>query len=244
MIIGKTAGSVKRLLAEALGTSPEESNPMATATLCPPRPKVVDGTYRLSLEQYDRMIEVGILNEHHPVFLLHGFLVNKMPREQPHVLATQNVYEELRRVVPEGWFNVKEDPIDLPDGPEGCASVPEPDGAIIRGSRQDYGRRRPGPDDVSLIVEVANTTLAGDRQVLACYAFAGIPRAWIVNLRERIVEVYADPTGPEAGADARYRTSSAISEGGTVPVLVEGVEVGLIAVAAILPAREAEEIRK
>jgi hypothetical protein len=83
---------------------------------------------------------------------------------------------------------------------------PEPDVAIVRGRLEDYSDRHPGPADVWLVIEVADTTLVTDRFKAQLYAEAGIPVYWIVNLLERVVEVYQDPS---SGTDPpRYESVS------------------------------------
>lgn len=69
-------------------------------------------------------------------------------------------------------------------------SEPEPDVAIVRGRLDDFSSRHPGPNDVSLVVEVADKTLVTDRFKAQLYAGAGIPVYWIVNLSERAIEVF------------------------------------------------------
>ena len=79
---------------------------------------------------------------------------------------------------------------------------PEPDVAIVRGTDDDYKHRRPGPDEVGLLVEVSEATLDRDRnEKLPADAKGRIPIYWIINLVARQVEVYTDP-GPDG-----YRSS-------------------------------------
>jgi Uma2 family endonuclease len=69
-------------------------------------------------------------------------------------------------------------------------SEPDPDVMVVRGARRNYRERHPGPGDVGLVVEVADTTLQRNRGVkLRLYAAAGIPTYWIVNQSERRIEV-------------------------------------------------------
>jgi hypothetical protein len=80
-------------------------------------------------------------------------------------------------------------PISLPP-----LSEPEPDGAIVRGSKEDYANRLPTADDLLCVIEVADASLARDRvSKLEMYARGGIERYFIVNLRDRVVECYAEP---------------------------------------------------
>jgi hypothetical protein len=102
--------------------------------------------------------------------------------------------------------------------------------AIVRGIDEDYEHRIPGPEDVSLIIEVSLTTLPRDRgEKLSAYARAGIAVSWIVNLVDRWVEVH---TGPEHES---YACRTDFKPGESVPVVIDGERFGEIAVNAILP---------
>ncbi len=85
-----------------------------------------------------------------------------------------------------------------------------------------------------MIAEISNTTLAQDRGLKRrIYARAGVACYWIVNLVERQVEVYTDPTGPDA--NPTYRQRRDYRSGEDVPVILDGVEVARIVVADLLP---------
>jgi len=130
-------------------------------------------------------------------------------------------------VLPPGWFVRSNKPVDIP--PDGA---PEPDQAVIRGSNRDYGRKkrgRPSAKDVALIVEIAQSSLLEDRAMVRIYGPGGIPVYWIVNLVDREVEVY---TEPHAGG---YATRVDYRSGQHVPVVIDGVAVGQIAVDDLLP---------
>src|SRR5439155_21803197 len=109
--------------------------------------------WRLSVEQYHEMARAGILTKDDRVELLEGWLVAKMTKHPPHVIATGLIHDALRVIVPDGWYVSKEDPVTTLD------SEPEPDLAVIRGTRRDYRDHHPGPLDVVLVVEVADTSL-------------------------------------------------------------------------------------
>ena len=87
----------------------------------------------------------------------------------------------------------------------------------------------PGAADVALVVEVADSSLAEDRKMAAIYGGAGVPVYWIVNLVDRQVEVYTDP------GIGGYATRTDFRPGQQVPVVIDGREVGQIAVDDILP---------
>jgi Uma2 family endonuclease len=187
-----------------------------------------DFIWRLSVEQYHEMIRAAILTADDPVELLDGWLTYKMPKNPPHRIATRCAQKALEAVVPGGWYVDSQEPITLID------SEPEPDVMVVRGETRQYRDRHPGPDDVALIVEVADATIERDRGVKKrIYARAGIPVYWIINLLESVVEVYTEPSGPTESADYGQRRDYGISE--SVPVVIEGSEVGRVAVRDLLP---------
>ena len=103
---------------------------------------------------------------------------------------------------------------------------------MVRGTRDDYLERHPEPEDVALLVEVADSSLDRDQgQKLLAYAKGAYPVYWIVNLVDRQVEVYSDPT-PDG-----YQSRVDFKPGQDFPVIIEGVEVGRIRVDDILPSQ-------
>ena len=184
--------------------------------------------WRLSVEQYHEMARAGILTRDDRVELLEGWLVARMTKHPPHVLATGLILDALRGILPAGWYVSQEGPVTTPD------SEPEPDVAVVRGTRRDYHDRHPGPQDVALVVEVADASLPRDRTLKkGLYARAQFPIYWLVNLPETRIEVYTDPTGPAAQPD--YRQRQDYSPDDAVPVVIDGREVGRLAVRELLP---------
>ena len=190
--------------------------------------------YRMPLDVYERVGGLDLLGEKdRKVELLDGLLVRKMTKNDPHIIATYLIQAALAALVPRGWCVFKEDPVALPAGPRGHPSMPEPDAAVIRGEIRSYRARRVSPADMALVVEVAHSSLRVDRVKLARYARAGIPVAWLVNLNNNTVEVHANPTGPTD--PAQYRDVMVLSASDEVPVVIDGLEVGRLAVADLLP---------
>jgi Uma2 family endonuclease len=187
-----------------------------------------DPIWRLSVEQYHEMIRTGILEDGDPVELLEGWLVVKMSKSPQHCVATQLTRLALERLISSGWFVNTQDPVTTDD------SEPEPDVSVIRGDRWQYLERHPGPQEVALVVEVADSSLARDRAFKRrLYAAARIPAYWVLNLVERQLEVYTDPTGPAEAPDYRQRQVFAPSE--EVPLIIDGSEVGRLPVGELLP---------
>jgi Uma2 family endonuclease len=205
------------------------STTIAAARPMPPAAvEDIEEIWRLSVDQYHAMIDAAILDEDDPVELLEGLLVTKMSKNTAHVLAKRLLLEALRAILPAGWFLDEQDPVTTAD------SEPEPDTAVIRGSPRDYSVRHPGPEDVAIIIEVADSSLRRDRgRKKRLYARASIREYWIVNLIDRQVEVYTDPTGPGKQPDYRQHRDYAASD--AVPVIVDGREVGRLTVTNLLP---------
>ncbi len=204
---------------------------MATVTSFPPNTDV-ERLYRISVELYHRMGDLGLLSRADRVVLLDGLLVRKMTKKPRHVTAAQQAIEVLGSLIPTGWYVRKEDPVTLRRGPEGTDSEPEPDIAVVRGSFRDYAERHPGPADIALIVEVADSSVAEDRAGLRRLAWAEVPCVWIVNLVGQSVEVCTRPTGP--ADDPGYEERTVFSAGELVPVTIGGQVCGHVAVENLL----------
>ncbi|MGA9382301.1 MAG: Uma2 family endonuclease [Phormidium sp.] len=187
-----------------------------------------DMIWRLSVDRYHSMIENGILTDEDPVELLEGWLVFKMPKNPPHRAATRIVRMAIESILPSGWYVDSQEPIALFD------SEPEPDVVVVRGDTRQYLDRHPGAEDIALVVEVSDTTLQRDRSLKKrIYARAGIPIYWIVNLLDRQIEEYTQPFGE--GEDADYATQQNYGLQDSLPLEIEGFEIGILSVNSLLP---------
>jgi Uma2 family endonuclease len=183
---------------------------------------------RFSVADYQKMIEVGILTSDDKVELLENYVVLKMPRNPLHDGTIQVITEALAPAVPSGWRLRVQLTVVLTD------SQPEPDFAVVRGDARTYLARHPGPADVGLIIEVADSSLLRDqRDKTRIYARGGIPCYWIVNLLDQRIEVYTQPSGPTRiptyGAFQTYQVGDAI------PLVVDGTTIGTLPVTDLLP---------
>jgi Uma2 family endonuclease len=196
---------------------------MATITPTPtqlPAPSGAPALYRFTVDEYERMV----LDDPR-VELLDGHVVRKMGKKPPHIWAVSSMLKALTPLLPSGCFLRKEDPVRIPEYDE-----PEPDVAVIRGREEDYRSRIPEATNLALLAEVSDTTLSQDRgKKLSAYAGGAIPVYWIVNLVDRQVEVY---TGPGPGG---YQSHVDFKPGQQVPVVIDGRQLGTIAVDDILP---------
>jgi Uma2 family endonuclease len=183
---------------------------------------------RLSIEQYHAIIQAGILTDDDSVELLEGWLVFKMPKNPPHRVTTRLVRTALENILPPGWYVDSQEPITLSN------SEPEPDIVVVRGDTRQYLDRHPGAEDIALIIEVSDTTLQRDRTVKkGIYARAGISIYWILNLVEEQVEVYSQPLVEVEQPDYSQRLD--FGRSAVIPIIIEGIEIGAIAVDALLP---------
>lgn len=205
---------------------------MAMAPLQPLPPQAAftrELIFRLSVDQYHELIRSGKLTDEDPVELLEGILVYKMPKNTPHSTSTKLGRREIEPRLPVGWHYQTQDPITLND------SEPEPDGAVVRGRIEDYAKAHPGPADVAIVIEVADSSLERDRGMkLRSYARAGIPVYWIINLVDSQVEVYTDPV--TAGVvEPTYSTQLIFRSADLVPLTVPGLSSVTIPAASLLP---------
>lgn len=178
---------------------------------------------RLTVDDYHAMAEAGILTEDDRVELLDGKIISKSPVGGPHVGCVMRLTRLFVDRTDANVFISVQNPIRL-DPHWG----PEPDLAIIRADTAD---QVPTADQVLLLVEVADTTLARDRTVkLPRYAIAGIPEVWIVALTEGYVEVYRRPSPNGYGEMRRYTRGEMIAG-------ITLAELGMVAVDDILGER-------
>ena len=211
---------------------------MATASLPPPAaPAAADAPtgrpegvlYRLSADEYFRMVESDIIPPDRRVGLWEGQLYEKMAKKLPHSTSHELILFALIRVVPGGWWVATERPILVDD-----FTAPLPDVSVIRGHANDYYRRGSVPKvgEIGLVVEVADSSLRKNlTETLRTYARAGLPVYWVVNLVARRVEVYSDPQAGDGG----YAKAEAFAAGDAVPLVLDGREVARIPARDLLP---------
>jgi Uma2 family endonuclease len=182
---------------------------------------------RFSVDEYHRLIQIGLLTEDDPVELLEGWIVPKMPRHTPHDVSIDMAQDALRPRLPAGWRLRVQSAITTLD------SEPEPDFAIVPGPPGRYLAHHPLPNEIATLIEVSESTLERDRQDKGrLYARAAIGIYWIVNLIDRQVEVYTDPTGPDP--DPRYRQRQDYAFDQSVPLWIDGREVAQVPVRELM----------
>lgn len=178
--------------------------PLAESTRTSQRPSPQqpspDRLTPITLAMYDRMIEAGVFEpaETHPLELIGGQLHMMSPIGDRHADAVAFLTRWSSQCLDHGQMMVwVQNPLAMPSS----QSAPQPDVAWVKLRR--YADRRPLPEDVSLVIEVADTSLEFDMTVKAAlYAAAGITDYWVVDLTSRGVIMFRDPR------DGRYETRS------------------------------------
>ena len=208
----------------------------ALRTVFPVQAEAPPRHFRLRVEHYHGLIARGVIPEGAPYELIDGLVVRKdrsaegedpMTVGRGHtwaVTAWQELNGRLRR---RGCYVRIHQPLTLPPYDE-----PEPDVAIVAGSKDDYRDGHPGASDVLCVVEVADSSLAYDRTTKQrIYARFRIRQYVIVNLVEGVVEVYTEPVP----AKRLYRNSETLSGRGSLALPMPGGSPLKVPVRLLLP---------
>jgi Uma2 family endonuclease len=172
-------------------------------------------------KEYERMVAKGLFGPEAKVELVEGVVYDMMAHGSVHAAGVRLVEKALQKIFSSGFDVRGQMPLALSRDSE-----PEPDVAVVEGGARDYVRSH--PTTAVLVVEVSDQSLGHDRKrKLPLYARSGIPEAWILNLRERTLEVYREPS------DGLYRSRTALVDEDTVSPLARPEAV--ISVADLLP---------
>jgi len=184
--------------------------------------------WRMSVESYLARVERGLFLPEDRLELLAGMVVEKMTNNGRHNAAQLSLNRLFHRLVPDGWLVGIETSIVTGD------SVPEPDVVLLRGEPSDFIDHPAAADRIGLVVEVADSTLRSDRRLKGeVYARAGIAVYWIVNLNDRLIEVYTQPISNDDAPG--YAAATAYSKADSVPFALDGVKIARVSVAEIMP---------
>ena len=207
---------------------------MSPATTAPPDDELVElglsAARRFTRDEYYKLLDAGFFAEGDPIELVEGYILEKEVRKPPHETTLRRLTNRVPRYIPgSGWCVQIQGAISLPMDNE-----PEPDGVVLRGADSDYDGRIPGAADVVLAIEVSDSSRSIDRRVKGrAYARAGIPVYWLINVADRVFEVYTDPD--PAATPPAYRTRTDYRPGQDVPVVLDRQTVATIPVADLLP---------
>lgn len=144
---------------------------------------------RFSVDEYYKMIEIGLLKEYERAEIIEGELIKKMTIGDRHAMAVNILTRFFVKNVSDDILVSVQNPLRLSDFTE-----PEPDLVLADLTKFD-GKRHPRPEETLLVVEVSDSTLKYDRETkLSLYGEAQIPEVWIVNLQKNIVEIHQKPS--------------------------------------------------
>lgn len=162
-----------------------------------------------TVEDYYRMAEAGILGEDDRVELIEGEIVQMTPIGIRHASCVKRLIALFTRRLSTRTIVCAQDPIHLGEHTE-----PQPDIVLAKPCDDYYKSSHPTPDDIFLIIEVADSSIEYDRQnKIPIYGRCGIPESWLVDLNRKMIEIYTMPS--EEG----YRNKTIINQGQTVSPL-------------------------
>ena len=144
---------------------------------------------RFTIDEYNRLAELGFFHEDDRVELIRGEIIPMAAKGTLHSTFSRRLIRELSKLIGNQGTLQSQDPISInPD------SEPEPDVAILRNKDDDYLNFHPTPQDVLLLIEIADSSLKYDQEIkLPLYAEAGISDYWIFNIIENCLETYNEP---------------------------------------------------
>jgi Uma2 family endonuclease len=148
-----------------------------------------------TVDEFHRMGEARVFGEDDRVELIDGEVMKMTPIGPRHASCVRRLIAILSPLVGDAAIVDVQNPLPL-----NARAEPQPDVVLLKPRVDFYRQAHPGPSDVLLVIEVADTSAEYDRILKAPqYARAGIAELWVVNLAEALVEVYRQPTGGEYG---------------------------------------------
>ena len=162
---------------------------------------------RFTTAEYHRMAKAGILHEDDRVELIEGEILEMSPIGRRHKACVDRFNRIFSRTLGDTVIVRVQSSIVL-----GERSEPEPDVVLLRPRVDFYADADETPEDVLLVVEVADSSEVYDRQIKApLYARYGIPELWIANLNSDQIVIYGDPTPAGYGTTRVARRGETIS---------------------------------
>ena len=164
---------------------------------------------RFTADEFHRMARAGILHEDDRVELLDGEIIEMAPIGSRHAATVNRMTRRFNERAAGRFIVSAQNPVRLSNHSE-----PQPDLMLLRHRNDEYESAHPGPRDVLLVVEVADTTVSSDRRTkLPMYAAAGIPEASLINLPRNSIEVHRGPH------DGRYQQVTVYRRGDSITLL-------------------------
>ncbi|MEH2230547.1 MAG: Uma2 family endonuclease [Nostoc sp.] len=163
---------------------------------------------KFTVEQYHKMLESGILTEDDRVELIRGEIIEMSPIATKHAACVNRLVNLLVQLLGKRVIVAAQNPVALNDN-----SQLQPDVALLKPRDDFYATAHPQPQDIFLLIEVADSTIEYDREEkIPLYAEANIIEVWLVDINEEIVEVYQQPTA------AGYQDMQKFASGQTLSI--------------------------
>ncbi len=188
-----------------------------------PLPPEAPPQLRISCERYHAMIEKGLLTEADRIELIDGYLLTKISISPTHSGTVNRLLRLLMTLLGEKVIVAVQNPITIHE-----FSEPEPDLVVAKFRDDFYAGGHPVPEDILFVIEVADTSLAFDRDTkIPLYAASGIAESWLVDLNDREITVFSQPEGAGYARKVTYRGEDSLEISGFAGVKFSVVDVGL-----------------
>lgn len=168
---------------------------------------VLTSLHKLTVEDFHRMGDAGILGEGDRVELIEGALFDMAPIGSRHACIVDILAEHFTLAAQGRALVRTQGPLEIPEHNE-----PLPDVLLLKPRPDRYRNGLPRPADVLLVVEVADSSVARHRDMkIPIYGKHGIPEAWLVDAQRRSVTVYRQPSAEG------YTVANELTDGRLVP---------------------------
>jgi Uma2 family endonuclease len=145
---------------------------------------------QFTVKQYHKMNAAGIFTEDDRVELVKGEIIKMSPIGTRHTACVKRLVDFITRLLQQAIIISVQDPILLND-----LSEPQPDIALLKRRADFYETGHPQPQDILLLIEVADSSIDYDRDVkIPLYAESGILEVWLVDINQQVITVYRQPT--------------------------------------------------
>ncbi len=145
--------------------------------------------HQFTVKQFHQMAESGILSENDRLELIRGEMIDMSPIGRRHAGCVNRLVNLLIQLLGKQIVLAPQNPVELDE-----SSEPQPDIALLKPRPDFYRNSHPQPEDIFLLIEVADTTVKYDREVkIPLYAKANIPEVWLVDVNQEVIEVYRNP---------------------------------------------------
>lgn len=162
---------------------------------------------QITIAEYDLMIESGVFDENDQIELLNGVIIEKMPKGTKHSSANDRASKLFYRNLTDDVIIRSRNPIWLDK-----FSELEPDVVLAKFKEDEYENSHPTPDEILLILEIADSTLGYDRNTKgSAYARAGIRQYILLNVQEKTLEDYREPSADGFQSKQTYRSGQSFN---------------------------------